>query len=39
VPKEIDDRVAQLKLESMEVKMDQLTEKQKEYLSGWKEGT
>jgi len=39
VPKEIDDRVAKLKLESMGVKIDTLTEKQKKYLSDWKEGT
>ncbi len=39
VPKEIDDRVAQLKLESMEVKIDTLTGEQKRYLSGWQEGT
>jgi adenosylhomocysteinase len=39
VPEEIDDRVAQLKLESMGIKIDTLTEKQKKYLSDWKEGT
>ncbi len=39
VPKEIDDRVAQLKLESMGIKIDSLTEEQKRYLSGWQEGT
>jgi len=39
VPKEIDDRVAQLKLESMGIGIDKLTEKQKKYLSDWKEGT
>jgi len=39
VPKEIDDRVAELKLESMGMKIDRLTEKQKKYLSDWKEGT
>jgi adenosylhomocysteinase len=39
VPKEVDDRVAQLKLESMGIKIDQLTERQKKYLSDWKEGT
>jgi adenosylhomocysteinase len=39
VPKEVDDRVAQLKLESMGINIDQLTEKQKKYLSDWKEGT
>jgi len=39
VPKEVDDKVAQLKLESMGIKIDQLTEEQKKYLSDWKEGT
>ncbi len=39
VPKEIDNRVAQLKLESMGIKIDKLTEEQRRYLSGWQEGT
>jgi len=39
VPKEIDDKVALLKLESMGIKIDNLTERQKKYLSDWKEGT
>lgn len=39
VPKEVDNRVAQLKLDSMGIKIDQLTEEQKKYLSDWKEGT
>jgi len=39
VPKEIDDRIALLKLQSMGVEIDTLTEKQKKYLSDWKEGT
>jgi len=39
VPKEIDDRVAQVKLESMGIKIDSLTEEQKKYLTDWKEGT
>jgi len=39
VPKKIDDRVAQLKLESMGVKIDILTGEQKRYLSGWQKGT
>lgn len=39
VPKEIDDRVARLKLESMEIKIDSLTEEQEKYLTDWKEGT
>ena len=39
VPKEIDDTVAKLKLKSMGVKIDQLTQKQKKYISSWEEGT
>ncbi len=39
VPKEIDDRVARLKLESMKIKIEKLTEEQKRYLKEWKEGT
>ena len=39
VPKEIDDTVAKLKLKSMSVKIDQLTQKQKKYISSWDEGT
>ena len=39
VPKEVDDRVAQLKLESIGIQIDQLTERQKKYLTDWKEGT
>jgi adenosylhomocysteinase len=39
VPKEIDDQVATLKLESMGIKIDRLTPEQREYLSSWGEGT
>jgi len=39
VPEQIDRRVAKLKLESMGVRIDTLTEEQKEYLQSWKEGT
>jgi adenosylhomocysteinase len=39
VPEEIDKQVAQLKLESMGIDIDALTEEQKRYLSGWREGT
>lgn len=39
VPKEIDNRVASLKLKSMNIEMDELTEKQKEYLQSWTIGT
>jgi adenosylhomocysteinase len=39
VPDEIDAEVARLKLRSMGVAIDTLTEEQKKYLSSWEEGT
>ena len=39
VPTDIDREVARLKLASMGVSIDELTEEQKEYLSSWEEGT
>jgi adenosylhomocysteinase len=39
VPPEIDDKVAKLKLNSMHVKIDKLTKKQKKYLATWESGT
>ncbi|MBI2624832.1 MAG: adenosylhomocysteinase [Candidatus Nealsonbacteria bacterium] len=39
VPKEIDEKVAKLKLEALEIKIDKLTKEQKKYLESWKEGT
>ena len=39
VPKEIDETVAELKLQAMGVKIDALTEEQKKYLSTWEMGT
>ena len=39
VPKEIDEKVAELKLKSMDVKIDELTAEQKKYLSTWEMGT
>ena len=39
VPKEIDAEVARLKLASMGISIDRLTEKQAHYLSSWQEGT
>jgi len=39
VPKLIDEKIAELKLNSMGVKIDKLTEKQKKYLDSWSEGT
>lgn len=39
VPSDIDKEVARLKLKSMGVKIDTLTDEQKKYLSSWREGT
>jgi adenosylhomocysteinase len=39
VPSEIDQWVAQLKLEAMGVRIDELTSEQRKYLSSWDEGT
>ncbi len=39
VPKEIDQEVARLKLASMGITIDELTDEQRKYLSSWEEGT
>lgn len=39
VPEDIDKNIAELKLKSMNVKIDKLTLVQKKYLKSWKEGT
>jgi adenosylhomocysteinase len=39
VPKEIDDEIARLKLATMGIAIDQLTEEQAKYLASWDEGT
>ena len=39
VPKEIDELVATLKLEAMNVKIDELAEEQKKYIGSWEAGT
>ena len=39
MPKEIDETVARLKLNSMKVKIDDLTQEQQEYLETWEMGT
>jgi len=39
VPEEIDKQIAQLKLKSMGVKIDNLTSEQKKYLASWEAGT
>jgi adenosylhomocysteinase len=39
VPADIDQEVARLKLASMDITIDELTEEQRKYLSSWEEGT
>ncbi len=39
VPKEVEEHVATVKLESMGIKIDRLTPEQRSYLSSWSEGT
>jgi adenosylhomocysteinase len=39
VPRDIDEKVAELKLKSLGVKIDLLTKEQKRYLSSWEAGT
>ncbi|MDR0318575.1 MAG: adenosylhomocysteinase [Nitrososphaerota archaeon] len=39
VPKKLDEKIAELKLKSMGVTIDELTEEQKKYLSTWESGT
>jgi adenosylhomocysteinase len=39
VPEEIDNEIARLKLETMGITIDQLTEEQANYLASWSEGT
>lgn len=39
VPADIDEQVARLKLKTMGVEMDELTEEQRRYLASWQEGT
>ena len=39
VPRKIDEKIAQMKLKALRVKIDKLTPDQKKYLTGWEEGT
>ena len=39
VPKQIEDEIAAVKLDTMGIKIDRLTQDQKEYLASWSEGT
>jgi adenosylhomocysteinase len=39
LPTELDMHVAELQLEAMGIKIDELTPQQKDYLNSWREGT
>jgi len=39
VPEDIDKEIARRKLSAMDIRIDTLTEEQRKYLHGWKEGT
>ena len=39
VPSDIDNKVAEIKLKSMDVKIDKLTKIQDDYLNSWESGT
>ena len=39
LPEEIDDNIAKLQLEAMNIKIDKLTKEQEKYMSSWQEGT
>ena len=39
VPRDIDERIAYLKLKSMGIRIDKLTQLQKKYLASWELGT
>ena len=39
VPREIDDEIARLKLESLAIEIDQLSDAQAHYLASWDQGT
>jgi adenosylhomocysteinase len=39
VPEEVDQEIAQIKLEAMGIKIDTLTDEQEKYLNSWEEGT
>jgi len=39
IPQEIDQMIARLKLKTMDVEIDVLSDRQKQYISSWEEGT
>lgn len=39
IPKQIDEKIAKIKLETMGISIDTLTKEQEEYLNAWEMGT
>jgi len=39
IPRELDEKVAKLRLEADGIKIDKLSQEQKDYMEGWEEGT
>jgi adenosylhomocysteinase len=39
MPAEVDQTIARIKLDAMGIGIDQLTERQRDYLDSWEEGT
>ena len=39
VPAEIDQEIARMKLQSMDIRIDELTKEQQDYLGSWEKGT
>jgi adenosylhomocysteinase len=39
IPEDIDRQIAKLKLKSMAIEIDELTDEQRKYLASWEEGT
>jgi adenosylhomocysteinase len=39
IPGEVDNRIATLKLKTMDIEIDKLTDRQRKYLESWEEGT
>jgi adenosylhomocysteinase len=39
MPQEVDQTIARIKLDAMGIDIDQLTERQRDYLDSWEEGT
>jgi adenosylhomocysteinase len=39
MPQEVDQTIARIKLDAMGINIDQLTERQRDYMDSWEEGT